>query len=77
MPAPSSNNGPEKPPSLLQTVASVAAAFFGVQSDKNRARDFKQGRAGIFIAVGLAMTAAFILAVWLAVKITLRNAGVN
>lgn len=69
--------GPEKPPSLLQTIASVAAAFFGVQSDKNRARDFKQGRAGVFIAVGLVMTLLFIATVWLAVKLTLRNAGMN
>ena len=74
---PSPAGGPEKPPSLMQTIASVAAAFFGVQSDKNRARDFKQGRAGIFIAVGLVMTLLFILTVWLAVRITLRNAGMN
>ncbi len=77
MPSPPSSDGPEKPPSMLQTIVSVAAAFFGVQSDKNRERDFKQGRAGIFIAVGLVMTLLFIGAVWLAVKITLRNAGMN
>lgn len=71
------DGGPEKPPTLMQTFASVAAAFFGVQSDKNRARDFKQGRACVFIAVGVVMTLLFIATVWLAVKLTLRNAGMN
>ena len=75
MATPPSAPGEEKPPSLLQTVGSVLAAFFGVQSSKNRERDFKHGRAGVFIAVGLIMTLLFIFGVWMAVKITLRNAG--
>ncbi len=77
MPSPSPSGGPEKPPSLLQTFASVAASFFGVQSDKNRERDFKQGRAGVFIVVGIVMTLLFIATVWLAVKLTLRHAGME
>ena len=60
---------------LLQTFASVAASFFGVQSSKNRQRDFTKGKAGHFIAVGLIMTAVFIFIVWLAVRIALRSAG--
>ena len=75
MATPPSAPGEEKPPALLQTVGSVLAAFFGVQSSKNRERDFKHGRAGVFIAVGLIMTLLFIFGVWMAVKITLRNAG--
>jgi hypothetical protein len=65
----------ERPPTLIQTVLSVLAAFFGVQSEKNRERDFHQGRAGVFIGVGLALTVLFVLAVWLVVKLVLARAG--
>jgi hypothetical protein len=77
MSSPDPSNQQNKPPSLLQAIGSVLAAFFGVQSSKNRERDFKHGRAGVLIVVGLVMTALFITAVWIAVKITLRNAGMN
>jgi hypothetical protein len=78
-PAPSNDpsGAPEKSPSLLQMIGSVLAAFFGVQSSKNRERDFKHGRAGMFIAIGIVMTVLFVLTVWMAVKITLHNAGMN
>jgi hypothetical protein len=39
--------------SLINTVKSVAAAFFGVQSNKNRERDFSQGKLSHFIVVGI------------------------
>lgn len=64
-----------KPPTLWQTVSSVAASFFGVQSSKNRQRDFSKGKAGHFIAIGLVMTVLVVLGVWLAVKFALRSAG--
>lgn len=69
-------NDRTKPPSVLQTVASVLASFFGVQSSKNRERDFKHGKAGTFIAVGLVMTALFVLTIVVVVKLVLRSAGV-
>jgi cytochrome b561 len=65
---------PEKKPTLLQVFWSVAASFFGVQSSRARERDFKHGRAGVFIAVGLAMTIGFVLVVLLLVKLVLRSA---
>lgn len=64
-----------KAPTLWQSVGSVLAAFFGVQSSRNRVRDFTHGKPVVFIVVGLVMTVVFILAVWLAVKLTLRSAG--
>jgi len=64
-----------KPPTLWQTIASVSAAFFGVQSSKNRARDFKHGKAAHFIVIGLVATFVFVLAVILAVRLALRQAG--
>jgi len=46
---------------LKDTIQGVAAAFLGVQSDKNRQRDFKEGKLSDFIVVGLAAVALFIL----------------
>jgi hypothetical protein len=60
---------------LRHTIASVAAAFFGVQSSANRRRDFTRGKASHFVVVGLVATAAFILAVIVAVRFALRQAG--
>ncbi|MDP9139456.1 MAG: DUF2970 domain-containing protein [Pseudomonadota bacterium] len=62
-------------PTLWQTVTSVAASFFGVQSSKNRQRDFSRGKPAHFIVIGLVMTALFILTVVMAVKLALRSAG--
>jgi len=39
--------------SFTDTIKSVAAAFFGVQSNKNRERDFSQGKLSHFIVVGV------------------------
>ena len=39
--------------SLIDTFKSVAAAFFGVQSNKTRKRDFSQGRLSHFVVVGI------------------------
>ena len=47
----------------MQVVSSVFAAGLGVQSSKNRERDFKQGRFGVFIAAGMIFTLLFIGAV--------------
>ena len=46
--------------SILSTVKSVAAAFFGVQSNKNRERDFNQGKLSHFIIVGVLGVIIFI-----------------
>jgi hypothetical protein len=60
---------------LWHTVTSVAASFFGVQSSRNRQRDFAHGKASHFIVVGLIATAVFIAAVMVAVRLALRQAG--
>jgi len=64
-----------KPPTLGQVIASVLASFFGVQSSKNRERDFKHGKAAHFIVVGLLATAAFVGLVILVVQLVLRQAA--
>jgi hypothetical protein len=60
---------------LLQVVSSVFAAGLGVQSSKNRQRDFKQGRFGVFIAAGIIFTLLFIGVVFTVVQLVLKNAG--
>jgi len=59
----------------FQVISSVFAAGLGVQSSKNRERDFKQGRAGIFIAAGLIFTLMFIGIMVVIVQLVLKGAG--
>jgi hypothetical protein len=59
----------------LQVVGSVFAAGLGVQSSKNRERDFKQGRIGVFIAAGVVFTLFFIAAIALIVQTVIKTAG--
>ena len=71
------NPSPTRPaPGPLSIILSVLAAFFGVQSEKNRERDFQHGRPIHYILVGLIMTLLFILAILVAVKLALRSTGV-
>lgn len=51
-------------PGLWQSLGSVGAAFFGVQSDSKRRRDFEHGKPHYFIALGVIATGAFILGIW-------------
>ena len=65
---------PPPSPGFLQTVISVLAAFFGVQSNKNRERDFSHGRASHFIVVGAIMTVLFVLVLYIVVKAVISSA---
>ena len=59
----------------LQVIASVFAAGLGIQSSKNRKRDFKQGKAGVFIIAGLCFTVLFVAVVYGVVRLVLSSAG--
>ena len=48
-------------PRMFDIIKSVLASFFGVQSDKNRKRDFQQGNPLHFIVAGLFLTVIFIM----------------
>ncbi|MDH3609107.1 MAG: DUF2970 domain-containing protein [Gammaproteobacteria bacterium] len=61
-------------PSFIDVIKSVLASFFGVQSDKNRRRDFQQGNPAQFIIVGLVLTVLFIVGMILIVKLILASA---
>lgn len=60
---------------LVQVIGSVFAAGLGVQSSKNRERDFKQGRFGVFVAAGAIFTLLFIGTVFTVVQLVLSSAG--
>lgn len=65
----------ESKSTLVDTIKSVLASFFGVQSDKNRQRDFQQGNPMHFIVVGLVLTILFVLTVIGVVKLILYYAA--
>jgi hypothetical protein len=64
-----------KPPTLWQMVHSVLAAAFGVQSGKNRARDFTHGKPSHFVVLGIAFTVIFALTLFGIVKLVVHLAG--
>ena len=45
---------------VLRVVQSTLAAAIGVQSKKNRERDFEEGNAGTFIVAGILFTVLFV-----------------
>ncbi|WP_250646526.1 DUF2970 domain-containing protein [Pseudomonas oligotrophica] len=54
---------------------SVLAAALGVQSGRNRARDFRHGKPSHFILLGVGFTALFVLVILGVVKLVLYLAG--
>ncbi|HEY9547335.1 MAG TPA: DUF2970 domain-containing protein [Solimonas sp.] len=71
---PEADNAPKRV-TLWQTMTSVAASMFGVQSSKNRRRDFTHGNPLHFIVVGLLMVGLFITVLVVIVRLVLHNAG--
>jgi hypothetical protein len=58
---------------IKQVFQSVLAAFFGVQSNKNRKKDFTEGKLIHFIIVGVFLVFVFIGALVLTVQLVLSN----
>lgn len=54
--------------SLWHTLTSTLAALFGVQSQRNRQRDFAGGSPLLFILMGLLLIAALVASLWLLVS---------
>ena len=63
------------PPRIRQVAVSVLAAMFGVQSNRNRERDFRHGKPAHFVLVGLVATLVFVVALWFAVKAIIALTG--
>ncbi len=69
------NDEQEKNLTLRQMLGSVLAAALGVQSGKNRARDFSHGKPSHYIILGVGFTVLFVLIVLGVVKLVLYLAG--
>lgn len=63
------------PLTFRQMLHSVLAAAIGVQSGKNRSRDFSRGKPSHFIMLGVLFTAVFVVTIILIVKLVLYTAG--
>jgi len=61
----------DKTPSFKNTFKSVASAFFGVQSNKNREKDFTQGKLSHFIIVGVISVIIFVSALIMLVSLVM------
>ena len=62
-----------KKPSLLQVYGSVLSAIFGVQSSKNRERDFAKGDPKQFAIVYISIVIAIVLSMATLVRIVIHN----
>jgi hypothetical protein len=61
MDSPGDDPSGAKPPTFWQMVHSVLAAALGVQSNRNRQRDFTHGKPVHFLVLGLLFTVLFVL----------------
>ncbi len=63
----------QQPPRIspLQALVSVIRAWFGVQTDANRQRDFNSNNASSFIIAGIIFVVVMVLGVVIAVNIVL------
>ncbi|HCP56413.1 MAG: DUF2970 domain-containing protein [Pseudomonadaceae bacterium] len=66
----------QRPLTLWEMLQSIIAAAFGVQSGKNRSRDFSRGKPSHFIILGLLATLVFVLVLYALVRTVLYFAGV-
>ena len=67
------NAEPAQKLTYLQMVKSILSSFFGVQSSKNRERDFAHGKARQFIMVGIVMTFVWYATIALVVRFVLNK----
>lgn len=65
----------DKPLTFREMLHSVFAAALGVQSGKNRSRDFSRGKPSHFILLGVGFTALFVLLILGVVKLVLYLTG--
>lgn len=67
----------DKPLSFREMLQSVLAAALGVQSAKNRSRDFSRGKPSHFIVLGVLFTGVFVLTIYGVVRVVLHFAGID
>ena len=70
-------DAPPSRPGFLSVVQSVLAAIFGIQSDKNREKDFNSGDASQYIAVGIVAVIVIMVVMIIIVNQVLDSANVH
>jgi hypothetical protein len=65
------------PLTFREMLQSVLAAALGVQSGKNRSRDFSRGKPSHFVIMGVLFTGLFVLTILAVVKLVLYFAGID
>lgn len=65
----------DRPLGLRQMLQSVLAAAFGVQSNRNRERDFRHGKPSHFILLGVLFTLLFVLVLFGVVRLVVYLGG--
>ena len=63
----------EQKPGPLQVIGSVISAAFGVQSSRNRERDFQHGRFRNYVIAALCFVVVFIGVVFSLVQMVLKS----
>jgi hypothetical protein len=66
---------PEKKPGLGTIILSTLSAFIGIQSSKNRERDFAKGNFKSYVVSGIIFTVLFILVISTLAKFAIKQAG--
>ena len=61
------------PLTFLEMLGSTLSAALGVQSERNRERDFSRGKASHFILMGVGFTIVFVIIMVLIVKLVLAQ----
>jgi uncharacterized membrane protein len=61
-----------KKPNLIAVIGSVMSAAFGVQSSKNRERDFTHGKFRNYVITAIIFVGIFIASVFTVVQIVLK-----
>lgn len=59
---------------VFTLIGSLFAGWFGVQSNRNRERDFTHGKASTFIFAGIIFMLLFVLTVWGIVQLVMSLA---
>ena len=69
------NDTEQNKPSFWQVVVSILAAALGVNSEKNRERDFSASSPWPFIVGGVIFGVIFVVGIALIVKLVLESTG--
>ena len=62
-------------PGIARIIQSTLAAVIGIQTNKNREKDFKNGNIWVFVVSGIVFTVLFIATVMTVVRFALSSAG--